>query len=729
MIPTRPGGPLWVAALLLLSLFAAPGAGVRAMGAEARSATADSVASLRAAGDLAAALDLCRAYNAAQPGDAVMLYNEACLHGRLGDPDAAARAFRSALGAGFAALDYALQDPDLGGDTAPAIASLVAGERQRLAALAVSRSLALAPDAWSQPLRLTPDPGPVRAAPPGPAELRLRWRDTGLELELTAPPAYLRAGMAAPWQEERGLVVTVAAGDKLRPWIGTDAVSFAFGNVKGGGLGAMWVPAGGGWQWIRELDPKLADAPDGRTVLTTLVPWRAIAPLHPLVDAPLGFNATLLGAAGAPSLSLLENPAPLAVAAPEKRVAPLDFAFSDPSEDMFWGRIAATVTGDAPVTMDFNAVSTVAGAAELAVDFMDAGGASVLPGGARQQTVDLQPGPNLFSRQADFSQLPTGSYAVRVEIRFPTGRTAVWGSSVLHLSTGWREAFEERIAAAPDAERRTLERHLDTVVAALAEHAPRRSPGVIATTLGDLAGMLDTAAATGTILPEQGVLLFLYRDELGRERTVHLAVPPGREPGTPVAPVIMAGVAPHEARAMAARILRNYEYGEAYRDGPARTAAGAWPVYVVPEERPGAGAAERASGLAAACAWAGAYFEAERLLLVGVDDQGPAALREADRRGDGAAGLMLFVGEDFARWAAGAGSLPPAPRAPLTWTVFPSEAMQAGVPAATRTALQSAGYATGEWYEVRGGLNLTQVADRTVLWVSGGKPPRPGAEE
>ncbi len=241
------------------------------------------------------ALPLCRQYTKSYPGDPDMLYNLACLENTTGNPKNAVAAFQAALAAGFGEFEMATTDKDLQGDIHPEILALIVAEKKALAARARAQSLTLDLDQWSEPREMIPEQ--ANGAPASHPSLRLAWHDNGLELELIADSDWeevVSLDKIAPWSGGSGLLVSLSIPDGSSDWESTNHFLFAFGLGPKGGIGGMYVASQEQWQPVTDLTPKIKVDEKGTLRLTSLIPWLAVMPYNPLVDTPLGINATLL---------------------------------------------------------------------------------------------------------------------------------------------------------------------------------------------------------------------------------------------------------------------------------------------------------------------------------------------------------------------------------------------------------------------------------------------------
>ena len=138
---------------------------------------------------------------------------------------------------------------------------------------------------------------------------------------------------------------------------------------------------------------------------------------------------------------------------------------------------------------------------------------------------------------------------------------------------------------------------------------------------------------------------------------------------------------------------------------------------------PRAATQDQAAAEAMACLdWAQAYFGAARAAVVGVDAAGGAALELAQSQPSRLRALLVFAGRDLDPWPQAQDSfmrarLSPAPAGlPVTWIDFVQETAVAGRGPAILATLRELGWSVAEVQQVRGGLSLSQAADRLVLW-------------
>ena len=289
---------------------------------------------------------------------------------------------------------------------------------------------------------------------------------------------------------------------------------------------------------------------------------------------------------------------------------------------------------------------------------------------------------------------------------------------MLRLAPGWNDSLAAAVANLTENERPTGQYLLDQVTHAVANHTPRRTSGAIAITLADLREILDNADRTGTILPRDGRFLLVAEGPDGQTRLCSGYLPAAPPQTNREVVMIMTGHA-GEADRYTDRLQRFYEH-----ERTTRSVQGTAPLYVVPHLTP-ADAGSPAADLDEARAardWVMNHFGVDRLALAGVDAAAGTALqlvieapalviRLAVMAG---AGMNPWPGADDAGLAGLVAGLPT--DLPVAWYDFAKETQENGQSRAIRTAMADAGMTAVIDIPVRGGLNLTQAADRIVLW-------------
>ncbi len=679
------------------------------------------------------ALPLCRLYTAEFPDNPVMLYNLACLENTAGNVQQAIEAYRKALEAGFSEFELAAEDPDLQGNAHELILEMNLATRNRLAVIAAGARLTLDHNQWSEPRQLTPHGATARPTVMlgDRPQLSLLWGDNGLEFELTATGQWremFAVDTQAPWQGGPGLLFSLGMLTDPDDLESTNHFLFAFGFEAKGGVGGMYISTQGQWQRVAELAPKIKIDETGPLRLSAMIPWQALMPYNPLVDTPIGFNATLIRRENGQlhRATLLETSDTMDPLANRRRLARLDFRTDSIVADTFLGKLSNSISRNQPLDLDLVAISTEAGTATLSLNFTDQAGRSVLPAGPIQGTVSLRQGTNHIDRQADFGSLKTGGYIMQTEMVFPSGHRDSWSGTVLQLADRWQQQYEENISLVAMSEQTTVQYLLDTIVAAAANHQPRRSPGAIVTTLIDLEQMLADAEEYGSILPKKGSFVFIYPGAKGQNMVCRMYLPAGREIADGINPIVVFSPGGGHEASLAARIGRNYEHGQQM---PTLKSGldDKFPVYLVPE-LPAAGGVNTADFQAEADAclnWAMTYFQTPKISVVGIDARGSSALLYARQAADRMNGILVFAGQNLNPWPQAQpeyirGQLgSPTDLVPITWVDFPSETSKNGQAIDILQALKQLKYQIGDEQTVRGSLNLTQAADRLVIWAEG----------
>ncbi len=709
-------------ATLLLALVIGGTATAQSASGELR---ADEILSLMRQGRTAEALPLCRLFNEDFPGNPTMLYNLACLENLAGNSATAVAAYGRAVAAGFSDFSYAQDDPDLQGGIREQIRAYHTAEIAALAARSENLAVTLEHGAWTDPLILHGDAAGHEA---GPVELRLRWDDLGLNLELAATEPWsslITADPLAPWNGGGGLVVTLMVPDGTSAFESSNHFMFAFGAENAAGVGGVFLSAQDRWQRVLELDPKIRVSDAGVLQLTAVIPWPTIMPFHPLVDTTLGINAalTLSREDGYRRAALLEAPDLQRPRALTRRFVPARFRTSSVAGETFLGRVEDSISRDRPLAVELTAITEQAGTGILSIDFVDGQGNSVLPTGRIAGKVDLVSGPNVITREVDFTSLDAGAYLMKATMKFPAGRTAVWSTSILQLTPGWDDEIRESISRLAPKDRPTATYYLTSIEEAVARHRIRRNPGAIATTLNDIRLLLESDIELGTILPDKGSFLLVYPGPDGRDRRCSAYLPSGWKIAAVLNPVVVLSSAAGQASGFAHRIGQNYEHG-GQRPTLKADADRGFPIYLIPHldiTDPDRNAALLTEA-EVALDWARAYFDTGPASAVGIDDCGATAVQLTRSRQEALQAVLVFAGRNFEPWPQAGDDflrrqLGPEPSAvPVTWIDFVQETGLAGQAARFLEIARELGYDVAGFEQVRGGLNLTQAADRTLLW-------------
>jgi len=291
------------------------------------------------------------------------------------------------------------------------------------------------------------------------------------------------------------------------------------------------------------------------------------------------------------------------------------------------------------------------------------------------------------------------------------------------VADNWQDQFAERISHVALPEQNTVRYLFDTIVQSVDNHLPRRSPGAIVTTLIDLDRMLADAAENGSILPEKGSFVFVYRGPDEQERLCRMYLPAGRAIADGLNPIVVLSRGNGLESRLAARIGLNYEQG---KQKPTLKAGNddRFPVYLVPELKhdPTNPRADLRAEVDACRLWAMRYFQVPAVSLVGIDALGGTALLLAGQVPHELRGLLSIAGRNLDPWPQAQPDfirqqLGEAPAdLPITWIDFQSETRNTGQARDILQVLKETGYRISDEQTVRGSLNLTQSADRLVLW-------------
>ena len=483
-----------------------------------------------AAGRTDTALTICQHYLTLYPDDPGMRYNLACLEESAGQRAQAWQALTAAIAGGFDDFHRIAADSDLTDlVTTPRFRELRTAREAELAASSRAGALVLTAGDRSRglPLRRTTADRGEDAATVGTLDLRF---DRGaLEIEVTVDdPAFQAA--APPWRGGSGVFVNVVVPDSTRGFESDVAFSFAFGMFQRRTTGAVYVPGDGGrWQRVAELAPKVRiDEQRGRVHVSLLIPWRSVAPYHPLIDSELGLNVVYQGRhidGRRFTAGLIADPGFAASAHRWRRYVPLSLQSAAVTGAEIAGRVSDTVVTGGRLDLELVAWVPTAGRGKLTITFTDVAGQNVLSGGARSEQLQLSVGRMHRHREADLTALPTGPFTVEAALELPDGTVVTWRSALLRLEEGWLEATRERLPALPPTERPTVAYRIEAVARALRDRQPRQDPSPLITTVGEIGLMLRQADNTGSILPSSGPWLMIYPGPNGEDSVCTCQLP------------------------------------------------------------------------------------------------------------------------------------------------------------------------------------------------------------
>ncbi len=652
-------------------------------------------------------------------------YNQACLSSLAGQTDVALKYFKNALTAGFDDFRFAMADSELTNlINTPAFASLYTTHQSQQTLLSSERGLNLSSNIWSDWQELFSKTNSTKSK----ASFRIQWQPQALILEILLSgemAALFAKPIQPPWYGGPGVMLSLAIPDGTSPFESANTFQFGFGKSKTSGTGAIYLGRQLGWQPVGELTPAISLRDQGQTaVISASISWQSILPFHPLVDSPLGLNLSIRGEKTEDLFTLFPDPAAFLPAAKVHRYVPLNFDAASESRESFAGRLNQSLLVDQPLICDLKIVSAQSGTGRLKIDFLDQQGNSVLPEGAARSNFPCQPGVNSVSRTADFRALAMGPYLVKVELELPSGEGLVWSSQVLNLGPNWREALQEQVEKLTPQDQPTTQYYLDTIVEAVENLAPRRHPGQVATTLQMLNSLLKAGIEEGSILPESGLMQLVWQDPRGRKHLCSVYLPRGFSKAKNREAIVLLTDAYGAESRLVGRIARLYEH----QDGPVvnlEPSRQNFPVYLIPHWKPGLSQtlAEKNSELVAFNQWAEEYFQFSAMALAGVDGAAGLALHFSNQAPTAISRLLIFAGANLNPW-------PEADHQELvdifsgqihhqfhtTWIDFTQETRTSGQGQMLLSILKESKYIMAV-KEVRGGLSMTQVTDRLVLWV------------
>jgi pimeloyl-ACP methyl ester carboxylesterase len=207
----------------------------------------------------------------------------------------------------------------------------------------------------------------------------------------------------------------------------------------------------------------------------------------------------------------------------------------------------------------------------------------------------------------------------------------------------------------------------------------------------------------------------------------HIYLPPGWKIAARLNPVITLAATAGMAGSIANRMGQNYEQGHLIPTLKAGSDQG-FPVFLVPRLGPPAGwrpgdlPVDLKAEAEACMAWAQHTFKASTVSVAGTDQGAGTALQLAVTSPETMKAIIVFAGGGLEPWpqadvdfirrqlAGFPGELP------VTWANFATETVISGQGPLILGALREMGINIVEVQDIKGGLNFTQVADRTVLW-------------
>ncbi len=661
---------------------------------------------------------------AATSPEAVSLYNQACDASLAGQTTQAITLFRQAMQAGFDDLRHAETDPDLSNlTTSPEFKNLLIDHQNRLALLSSQRGFELQNQQWTPWAKMESPAGGIEQ----PATVRLKWQPLGLEFEIRLSGDLASAfdgTTAPPASGGPSIIFTMTVPDETSSFESTNAFHFLFGKNKASGTGALYL--GMGWQPVNELTPEFISQDRGQLVLVSgTIPWQTILPYHPLVDSILGLNIAVQSKAEGPQRQVLfPDPHVFSPGSGIHRFAPMNFDLNTVSNEAMVGRLSQSVVSDEPLQCDLKVISAETGTGHLTMDFLDDQGNSVLAGGAQPAAQSLSAGINDLSQSADFRALNLGPYLVKIELEMPSGSTLSWSSLVLNTGPDWKTNFEQRISKLATQDQPTADFYLETVETAIKQLPTRGHPGSLTTTLLELNSFVDAGITSGSILPNSGVFILVWKDARDQNRFCSLYLPVGHRKSSSLEPVVLWADAPGTERRLATRIGKFAEYPRKSSVPPSDSDTRST-IYLVPHPpaQPFANLSEEVTDLHAFLTWVDEYFKMEKTALAGVSAGAGAVLEFSLVHPEMLSRILVYSGARLEPWPQAnaqflSKKFEPKPEnyPPMTWIDFATETQSAGQGKLLLSVLDAAGYIVEPAEQVKGGLSLTQITDRLVLW-------------
>jgi hypothetical protein len=677
--------------------------------------------SLIALGGLGGALDA-----EATPPEAVALYNQACVASLAGQQSEALDLLQQAVMAGFDDFRFAETDPDLSGvSTSSSFQELLMANQSRLTQLSSERGFNLDSGKWTAWAELD-SPGNQEQSP---ASLRLKWdpRALAFEIRLSGPLAEDFAKVnQSPWSGGPGVTFTLAINDGTSDFESSNTFHFMFGKNKTAGVGALYLDQNSRWQALTELTPQFTAVDDGQSMLISgSITWQSILPYHPLVDSTIGLNVAVQNSSVLPDpMALIPDPQLFSPDSEMHRFVPMNFNPGTSPIEAVVGRLNQSIVSGNPLVCDLKVISTLKGTGYLKVDFLDDQGNSVLSGEAQSLPRNFVSGVNSLSHSADFGALRLGPYLMKVELEMPSGEFLSWSSLVLNLGPDWEDELKKRIGKLQLRDQPTANFYFATVETAIKQMKNRRHPGSLTTTLLELDAFLEAGITHGSILPRSGVFLLAWNDDLGRQRLCSLYLPAGHDKAANLEAVVLWAGAPGYERRLAARLKQYCEY-PGRTPKPGSKTGSTFPIYLVPHPptQSYADLAEETSDLSGFLIWVQEYFKTEKAALAGMNSAAGAVLEFSLQKPEMLSRVLIYSGALLAPWPQFSTpeltqkfSAKSPNHPPITWIDFITETQSAGQGKLLLSILNQAGYIVNPAEEVKGGLSLTQVTDRLVLW-------------
>lgn len=407
---------------------------------------------------------------ARHPGDALMVYNLACLAARAGDLDDALAFLQAALDGGYRDHHRIRTTPDLAAlaDDPRLHALLAAASAERLERMHAA-AFDLEEGVWSEPT-------PLSSPDHDPGLVRFRYDHAGLTAAITLPPA--------------GADVVIAVVSLPHSLEHFETSRWLERSVRFDGS---------------ELD-RLRQ--DGDTWLLDL-PWSSLKPYQPPLELLLGLNVVLRRETGpqqpAERWSLVDDPHAGSRLTPWRRFAPATLVPGSPPAPLLAGRLDSYLVVGDQLSVELGLQGGAAGPARIS---LFTGATTIAAEPDTTLLLDLE--DDLAYATLDFrlAHLPSpGWFAVGASVADAAGSSFTWRDRGFRLAPDWFVRQQERLAEVPEAEHPIVQFHLVGTLRGYQAFRPHDDPAALARSALTTMDLLDRAAATGTVVPAGAVRL------------------------------------------------------------------------------------------------------------------------------------------------------------------------------------------------------------------------------
>ncbi len=508
--------------LALVTLWACAPADADAPPSPDRDAVTLRMIQLAQAGRIDEAREQVRAYLDAEPHDATMRYNLACLDLMAGEPDVALADLEAALAEGYTNFRLIETDPSLAslrGD--PRLDTLVETYESALRDTLAARALVLEEGYPLGPIPLRGDGAAAEAV--------LSFDREALRIELTVRDPGPDAD-ALPWNGGRGVLV-----DLVRPLSHDDYESRHYHAV---GLG---LEDGEPRAWLVGLDGETQKTPlpgvtptverrGDATVWTAAIGWEVFHPYAPPLDQDMGLNVIYAGAGpeGRRTVLALMAEDRLAWGAnPWRRYVPAAFWSSDRSRPVLRARLYDRLAEHGEVSLEFALWSLSEGPGEYHLSVVDAQGVRQAEPAPRIFAFDTMTELNFFNESYELGGLPDGVYRLELSLDGSDGIPMTWSETFTRLDARTLARLNDRIFRMDSPEAQILRYRLFRIAHALERRHPQDDAAESYAESRRIAAEIATLEAGGTILPDGGPVRGGFAVDRMTQRLCALHLPAG----------------------------------------------------------------------------------------------------------------------------------------------------------------------------------------------------------